>query len=418
MCLSCATLIISLSFITSIFANGVLRDCMGPVSSGRGATNIANTDDGTLIHDNPAAIARVEGGRIEGALNFLTLPSHYEDRDDSKRGKDTLFLMPTLAYIQEIDGYHIGVGVGTYITAGFSVEYRLMDPNRVENKYLSDGSLKKILIGAGWNVTDRLAVGMGIGPAYSKVQLELPYTFQTGPLWGTQSLVSMEGDDWSVAWNIGVQYAVSSRTTVGMAYVNQERFDIQGDMDVMVPSAGSAHYKVRSDFRWPQTLGAGITHRLKAGHRISLDMLWTDWSSAFNELTFKLSEGTGTIIDSQPEVSSTQDTFPLHWKDIYAFRLGYEHLLSPRQTLRFGYNYNENPVRSPTLTPLIPGIFQHSVSFGYGHTWGQWALNTAYYYSFKSRESVGTSQILGGDFDHSSVEISGHSFILGFQYVF
>ena len=189
-------------------------------------------------------------------------------------------------------------------------------------------------------------------------------------------------------------------------------------MDVTVTGVGSAHYTVCSDFRWPQTLGAGIKHRLKGGHTLSVDVLWTDWSSAFNEMTFKLSEGTNGTFNSITGGSSTQDTFPLHWKDIYAFRLGYEHLLSPRQTLRFGYNYNENPVRSPTLTPLIPGIFQHSVSFGYGHTWEQWALNMAYYYSFKNRESVGASQILGGDFNNSSVEISGHCFILGFQYLF
>jgi long-subunit fatty acid transport protein len=86
--------------------------------------------------------------------------------------------------------------------------------------------------------------------------------------------------------------------------------------------------------------------------------------------------------------------------------------------LRFGYNYNENPVRSPTLTPLIPGIFEHSVSLGYGYTWEKWALNAAYYYSFTSRESAGASQILGGDFDYSSVEISGHCLILGLRYMF
>ena len=116
--------------------------------------------------------------------------------------------------------------------------------------------------------------------------------------------------------------------------------------------------------------------------------------------------------------SSTQDTFPLHWKDSYAFRFGYEYLFNAKDTIRLGYIYNQNPVPDDTLTPLIPGILSNLVSVGYGHNWKTWALNFAYQYSFGAKQSVATSKILGGDYDYSTVEISGHLFTMGVQYQF
>ena len=43
-------------FNNKSYGSGVMLDSMGPVSSGRGGTNIAHSDNGVLIHDNPAAL--------------------------------------------------------------------------------------------------------------------------------------------------------------------------------------------------------------------------------------------------------------------------------------------------------------------------------------------------------------------------
>lgn len=158
-------------------------------------------------------------------------------------------------------------------------------------------------------------------------------------------------------------------------------------------------------------------HLLKTNHRIALDVLWIDWSSAFDQLTFKLSEG------DNPEFNalignSAHDTFPLHWKDSYAFRLGYEYSFSSSDILRLGYVYNKNPVPDSTLTPLIPGIMTQILTFGYSHNWSKWTLNFAYSYSFGPRRSVSTSKIIGGDYDHSSVKVDAHFFALAIQYHF
>lgn len=416
------SLCISLILVNQSFANGVLRDSMGPVSGGRGGTNIAHIDNGILIHDNPSALTELKGKRVEVDFDFLSLSTNYRDPQNDEDGEDILCFMPSLSYAQELAQGRFGVGFGVYSSAGFSTDYDLDHLIYGEQKYASDACLTKILFGFGWKITNGVSVGIAAGPAYSKVELEEPYAFQTGSLAGFPALIDIQGDAWALAWNIGAQWRISPNTTLGVAYHYQDKFEMSGDCDLDVTGSGlpvpdpTAHYdKVEFDFTWPQTLGVGMTHRLKDSHRISADVAWIDWSSAFDEVKFKLSDG-----DNPAFGYSAQDTFPLDWKDSYAFRLGYEYLLNVEDTLRFGYVYNRNPVPDSTLVPVIPGILQHLVSVGYGRNWKSWTLDVAYQYSFGSRQSVGTSKIIDivGDYDDSSVDVDAHVLRLGIQYHF
>lgn len=413
--------------VSQTFANGVLLDSMGPISSGRGGTNIAYSDNGTIIHDNPAALAKLKGRSFEGGTDFLSIPVNYQDQFNDKDAEKAFFSLPSFSYIQSYTQHPFGIGLGLYNPAGFSTEYYLKHRiyNDREQKYASNSSLTKILFGLGWSINDQWSLGIGIGPAQSKIELEGPFTFQTGALQGASALLDMNGDDWAMAWNVGLQWRVSSDTTLGLSYINQDKFNMRGDLnlkDPYIPNVGvlplEANYNFECDFQWPQTLGVGLNHQFKVGHRISVDVLWVDWSSAFDELNFQLSEGDNIGFNLLTGGSSTQDTFPLHWKDSYAFRFGYEYLLNAADIIRLGYIYNQNPVPDVTLTPLIPGILSNLVSVGYGHNWKTWALNFAYQYSFGAKQSVATSKILGGDYDDSTIEISGHLFTMGVQYQF
>lgn len=421
---------ISFILVNQSFANGVLRDSMGPVSSGRGGTNIAHIDNGILIHDNPSALTELNGKRVEADFDFLVLSPNYKDPHNDQDGKDILCFLPSFSYGQELAQGRFGVGFGVYHPAGFSTDYDLVHSIYGKQKYASYAALTKILFGLGWKMTDQFSIGLAMGSAYSKVEFEEPYTFQTGPLQGVTTLLDLEGNDWALAWNLGAQWRISPNTTLGVAYHYQDKFEMTGDCDLDVtgnpmfapPSPAAvtdptAHYDVEFDFKWPQSLGVGITHRFKDDHRISADVKWIDWSSAFDEVTFKFSDG------DNPEFNflagnSPQDTLPLEWKDSYSYGLGYEYFLTMVDTLRLGYVYTENPVPSSTLVPVIPGILEHLISLGYGRNWKNWSFDFAYQYSFGSRQSVGTSKILGGDYDNSSVDIDVHLFALGIQYHF
>ena len=331
------TFIFCLSLIPAnqAFADGVVRDSIGPVSSGRGGTNIAHSDNGVLILDNPSALTGMGGKRIEANLDFISLSMNYRDPDNNEDGDDILCITPSLSYTQELAQGRFGVGFGVYSPAGFSTDYDLVHPIYGEQKYASDACLTKVLFGFGWKITEGLSVGIAAGPSYSQVELEEPYAFQGGNLQGASALIDIEADDWAFAWNIGAQWEISSNTTIGISYHYQDKFEMSGDLDLDVtgnpmfapPSPvaltdHTARYDVEFDFKWPQSLGVGIAHRFKSGHGISADVKWTDWSSAFDEVTFELSDGDNAEVNALAG-DEPEDTVPLDWKDSYSFCLAF-----------------------------------------------------------------------------------------------
>lgn len=412
-----------LSFVTflsctQVLANGVLLESVGPITTGRGATDIAHSDTGSMVYDNPAGLARQQRDRIELNTEFFSFSMHYQDPQNDTEGKEPDFALPSLFYTKHLKGLPLGIGVGIFSSDGFSSEYDLIHPQYGKRKYYSYSALSKIIFGTGYTIRDDLSCGLGIGAAHSKLELEMPYTFQTGVLAKTNpptaALIDMEADGWSYTWNLGMQWDVFPKTTLGFSYRSQDTFDMQGDMDMDIAD-NTAHYDLEFDFRWPQSAGIGLLQRLTDKHSISFDVVWIDWSSAYDDLTLKLSKGDNAAFNNLAG-SKPQDTLPLRWKDGYSYRLGYEQLLTPRDTVRLGYLYTQSPVPDSTLVPIVPGILTHMASVGYSRDWNNWCLSLAYLYAFPSKQSVGKSKITGGDFDSSSLKESLHCFSLGIGY--
>jgi long-chain fatty acid transport protein len=422
------TLCISLILVNQCFANGVLRDSMGPVAAGRGGTNIASTDNGVLIHDNPAALTEMNGQMLEVDLDFLSLAPTYSDPQNSGEDSDDSFVfIPSISYAKELEPGRLGVGFGVYSPAGFFTDYDLVHPVWGTQEYSSEAALTKILLAVGWKYKDEVSVGLAAGPAFSKIGFEQPWHFQTlpaaHPLYAAPVLMDLEGDAWAFAWNIGAQWRMSPDTTLGLAYHAPNKFDMEGDVDVdasaLVGVPFTSNYDVEFDFTWPQSVEVGMTHRLKDGHRVSADVAWIDWSSAFDDVKFKFSDSSNAGFDAALGTPTPQDTLRLDWKDSYAVRLGYEHLLTEVDTFRCGYVYNKNPIPESTLIPTIPGILEHVVSVGYGRNWENWTFDFAYAYSWASDQSVDNdTEIIGGDYNNSELEMDAMLVRLGIRYNF
>src|SRR5215510_12492802 len=76
-------------------ADGVVRDSFGPISSGRGGTNLAYSDNLSLINDNPAGLVRIPGLRLEAGLDLLHTDITYSDPQNSnENAKSEFFFLP------------------------------------------------------------------------------------------------------------------------------------------------------------------------------------------------------------------------------------------------------------------------------------------------------------------------------------
>ncbi len=409
-CSPVGVVLIACGLTSSASGDGLMRDGLGAISAGRGGANLAFADNGAVLHDNPAGMVNMTAsGMFDCSLDGLVVLADYADAENDLRSDLAAYPLGHVAFLQKAWDGRLAYGLGVFTPAGFGAEYDMVnsgvDPGRSHYEYMSFGALVRVLPGVAFQATDRLAVGATLGVAANHTEIEGPFYIQTGALAGVPTHFDMQATGAALAWSTGVQYQLSEATTLGAAYNSRNRFKLDGSASVTIAGLGTARYDLDAEFAWPQTLGVGVQHRLSPTQGVGLDLIWFDWSQAFDSLDVTMTDPRGNQI---------RDSFPLRWRDSLSVRLGFEQALFGSSTLRAGYVYHRNPVPAETLTPYIPGILEHSFSLGYGKRWSDHSLDFAYSYSCGSEQGIGESGLQGGDFHNSRMDVQAHWLMLTF----
>jgi long-chain fatty acid transport protein len=404
----------------AVWADGVSRDGVGAISVGRGGTNVAHFDNGVILLDNPAALVNIPTrGLFEFGFDGLIVDLHYNDPENDAQNKRNPVGLPTLSYIHTSEDGQWAYGLGLFAPAGFSAQWDLNNPLLGRQHYKSFGALTKFLPGVAYRVNDRLSVGGTFGVAVSHAEIEGPYFVQSPPLRGAPTILDLQATGAAPTWSVGLQYQLSDRTTLGLAYIDETRFRMDGNARVNIlgvtPAPLTSSFDAEVDLVWPRYVAGGISHFFGDcnRHRVSAEVVWFDWSHAFDRIDLQLSDSSNPVIPALlgPTV---RESFPLNWDDSVSVRLGYEFFFTNCDVVRLGYIYHPNPIPNETLTPYIPAILEHAVSVGYGRQGERWGFNVAYQYSFGPEENVGRSALAGGDFDNSRFESEAHWLTLSF----
>jgi len=394
--------------------DGLVRDGVGAISIGRGGTNLAFADNGAVLLDNPAGMVNVSGqGLFDLSIDTLVTDLNYADPDNSfVDARDNPFVSPMLAYIQKSADQNWAVGFGAFAPAGFGAQYDMVNPITGPSYYESLGMLTKLLGGAAVRLTDRLSVGGTAGVAISHAELEGPIFLQTGALRGVPTRFDLQGTGAAFTGSVGLQYDLTPQTVIGVSYTSESRFRLDGSLkaDVfgLAPFPISSNFDAQTDLVWPRSLGVGIQHRFCGCRRFAAEVLWYDWSHAFQQLDILLTDATNPLFTALlgPEI---RESLPLDWHDSVSLRLGYEWDRTYLDTLRFGYVYHDSPVPESTLNPYLDGVLVHAFSMGYSRQLRRGAqLNLGYQYNWGPERFVGQSAIAGGDFDNSRFRAQAH----------
>lgn len=413
-----------LAFTPSVYTNGIVRDSLGAVSSGRGGTNVSHSDNLSILHDNPAGMTWfLSGLRFEFSGDFLHRTVEYRDLDDGDDANDRIFVLPQISIAGKVPNSPLTLGLITTMPGGYGAEYDLIHTTNGtfsfgKQEYLSEGNLIKILPTVGIKLNDYLSVGVGVGLGLSQAKFNLPYTFQTGAFAGQPGILDVKSKGLGVTWNIGVQIRPTERLKVGLSYISQTKTDQEGDFGVDItgtPLSGlvtdpTATYDLDFRLRWPRSTHLGISYDLDWG-RISIDGSWYNWQNAFDEFHLNLSNGDNAQFNGLAG-ANPRDVLPLRWRDSISLKFGYEHFFSSSSTLRLGYIFNLNSIPDDTLIPLFPGTLEHSFTLGYGHDFGNADLNVAYQYAFGREREVGASSLAGSDFSTSTLNAEAHWFMI------
>lgn len=387
------------------YADGCILNGTSARSIGRGGTDIAHADTAAILLDNPAGAVNIDSDKLfEVGVSMLFTDFGYSDPLRSNTSSEFTPL-PEVGFIRKSADGNWAYGLGVFAPAGFLENYRLEGPFPFAGPqhYKSIGTLGKILPSLAYRVNDRLSIGGTLGVGVSHDELEGPYILQgPGMFRGTPTLLDLQATGACLCWSLGLQYKLTDATSLGLTYQSESRFQAHGPTNVVVPGLGASRYDTEVDITWPQSVGVGLRHEF-CPHRIfSVDVIWYNWSSAFDEIGITLSN------PQTPGFPPIVEQFPLHWRDSVSTRFGYEWILDNGHTVRCGYVYHHSPVPDSTLTPFVQATFEHSFSLGYGFAWKKWDIDLAYMYAFGPDRHVGVSDLIGNGFDNSAQRAQAH----------
>jgi len=246
------------------------------------------------------------------------------------------------------------------------------------------------------------------------MELEGPYFLQSAPFTGTPTIMDIQATGAALTWSLGFQYIVSDRTTIGMNYQSETRFHLDGNTTTTIPAlGGSSAFDTTLDMTWPRALGLGVRHELTPCCVGSVDVIWYNWSSAFDQVGLHLRDPSNPVFAAVLGSLFTEQV-PLLWRDSVSVRLGMERSLDATHLIRCGYVYHRNPIPAATLTPYLPTTVEHTLALGVGWRHADWDTDLAYQFMFGPANDVGSSGLAGGDFDQSRLRVKAHFVFVGF----
>ncbi len=391
-----------------LFLNGV-----SPRSIGRGGTNVAHNDNGAILFDNPAAAVNIESrGLFEVGVDVLITDFEYSDPQNTRTSITEATPLPQFSLIRRTEDDLFAFGLGVFTPAGFAARYTLDGPypGLGPQHYKSFGMLTKVLPSAACRLTDQLSIGGTLGVGISHAELEGPYVLQGPDAPGLPTFLDLQATGAALVWSVGLQYQLTETTTLGVTYQSDSRFHLDGHTRIGLPGPLPIDtvYDTRVDMTWPQSVACGIRQEICPHRIVSCDLVWYDWSGAFDDFGIRLTNPDNVLFP--PLI---HENFPLRWRDTLSVRAGYERKFNDGQALRFGYVYHQNPIPDGTLTPFIQATLEHGFSTGYSWSLFQWDLDVSYMYMFGRDRRVATSDFIGGDFDGSEHGAQSHAINVG-----
>lgn len=361
-----------------------LQNNLMPASGGMAGASVSRPQDlQSAINANPATLRQYQGTQFGFAGAWADADFNVNQaaplpligvQPFNSTSSQPGFLLGNIGVTQGLDAMELPatIGLGLISNAGVGVDFRGVPQS---NSTASQILALQMVAGAGIDLTDSLSVG---------ATFQLGTGFLDGPFSGVGAMTTAYG----ARGTIGANYFVMPETSLGVYWQTPQHFNFNNAAQLPIGPA----FDVPMDL--PMTVGFGVANSslMQGKLLLAVDILWKQWSQA--------------------------DLFSEVYDNQWAVQVGAQYALTPNTHFRLGYAYNENPLRSPSITtvdgiPLPDGvpafryiqaqfaaITQNRITTGIGmrdFMWPGLDFNLFAGYAFSATERFATTTVSVGD---------------------
>jgi len=339
----------------------------------------ATADDATAGYYNPAGLAFQEGTKSAAGAYFITFDSKFTGDNpypgvgyESKQESQIFF--PVHAHVT--GGLTDRLRWGFSMTAPFGLG--TWWPDDFAGKFISkriDLKVFNLNPNLAFKVNDHLALAVGFDYFLSAVDLTKsigvinPYTQQAAEV-GQVHMFNSSDSGWGYNFGVlaklggGFSAGATYRSRVEVTYDAEASFtqfstgnaDFDQIVALQIPFAENVPGETRINF--PAEMRVGLAwHGDALG--IEADVVKMGWDS-FQNLPI--------VLEGYPLLSSVREE---NYEDCFTYRLGVEYRTSPTWSWLFGALYDENPVPTAAVSPLLPDSNRTGISIGFSWDFSQ-----------------------------------------------
>lgn len=309
------------------------------------AGSAAVADNASIIFFNPAGMTRLQPREFSGGLSPVRPSFKFHDQGSvggvfSGNGGDAggWALLPN-AYLAWALTKDVYAGIGLSAPFGLLTEY---DDDWVGAAQAIKFEVRTININPSlaWRVTDKLSVGAGV--SWQRLDVEYRRAAAIVPgLATTFATLDADSDAWG--WNLGLLYAPTDTTRIGLSYRSRVEHELRGDLKVSGTLAGLnpalTSGAARVDVELPDTWILSVVQQIDPRWEMLGDISWTGWSSI---------PKVDIMRASGPLSGVTVQTLDADFRDTWRAALGANYFLNDAWKLKFGVAWDQTPVRDPS----------------------------------------------------------------------
>lgn len=390
------------------------------------------TDDGSVVVNNPATMARFKGTTFQVDTTAIDLSYEFKGSGTDALGQPLsggnggnagdLSALPAMSVIHKLDN---GLAFGAMISApfGLKTEYN----SGWEGRYFGQTSKVEIvdltLASAIDVVPDRLSIGGGI--IYSRADVTLSRAVDFGTLLfsnpatrplpfarpqAADGFAEVQGDDTGFGWIVGANFSPTDKLAIGLTYHSEIDYKLSGRADWTVPSNVATVFAASPSTRQLFQNGA-IRAKLTTPSTTTIDVRY-GFTERFTVMGSWSQAGWSSLREVRVDFANQDPDLvePFAWRDTQFVSLGSEFKANDKLILRAGLAYDETPTHIETRTPRLPDNNRTWYSMG-----ASWRASEAVEFDFGyTRIEVDAARInLSGGASRLTGSFNGHADLYG-----